>query len=89
MKEQVTESKRIRLYAVKENVRCLKCGHKGAVQFYGDYLPKMENQIGKSGFEYPCALGGIVPYKCTNCGNTGLIDINLECLTKAFETIKE
>ena len=96
----------IKLFEIKENVKCVKCGCKGAVKYYGNYFP---NGLGSRVDEYKetsrqflepyrnsprmsraVGFGGTVSYKCLNCGNTGLIDIGgLECLEKAFETIKE
>lgn len=28
-----------KLYEVNKHVRCLKCGNKGAIKFYGNYFP--------------------------------------------------
>lgn len=96
----------INLYEIKENVRCVKCGSKGAVKYYGSYYPNglgsRIDEMGETSKQFyekyrntpkmsrAVGFGGTIPYKCLNCGNTGLIDIGgLECLEKAFETIKE
>lgn len=103
MKDKKTPS--IKLYEVREDVKCLKCGCKGAVKSYGTYYPiGLGNRIdelkentrifqepyrNKPKMSKAVGFGGTVPYKCLNCGNTGLIDIGgLELLEKAFESFK-
>lgn len=92
----------VSLYEVKEDVRCLKCGHKGAIQSYGKWYPR---GLGDRAEKLPApynkykdqpkmsqamGFGGTIPWKCTNCGNTGLIDFGgLEGYDMAFKTIKE
>lgn len=89
------------LYSIREDVKCVKCGNKGAVKQYGTYYPngmkektpnskvyekyRNDPHLSRTG-----GLGGTIPYRCLNCENSGLIDMEgLEGLRKAFETIKE
>lgn len=81
------------LYEVNKNVKCLKCGCKGAVKLYGAWYPKgvknMPIKHDKNYMARPIGFGGTIPYECLNCENRGLIDINgLEGYKKAFESIK-
>ena len=41
------------LYKINQNVRCVKCNHIGAIQFYGNYFPQ------GLGDEYIDSLGDI------------------------------
>jgi len=92
---------KIRLYEINKNVRCIKCRHKGAVQFYGQWYP---NGLGDDARKVPelqkyrdnffmnptCSFGGIMPWECTNCDNYGLIDfVSLEGYVMAFETTRD
>lgn len=92
----------VKLFEVDEKVRCLSCGHKGAVKFYGNWYPNGLGDEADSPYlreylgEYrdkpymsgAVGFGGVVPWQCTNCGNKGLINIGgLEGYRKAFETI--
>lgn len=96
----------VNLFEIAENVKCIKCGSKGAVKSYGNYFPQglgsrvdemseggkmfAEEYRNKPKMSRTAGFGGTIPHRCLNCGNTGLIDINgLECLKKAFETIKD
>jgi len=92
------------LYVVNQNVKCIKCGHKGAVQFYGNYYPHglgdkidsfgiarpiMEKYRNAPRMSYAIGFGGTIPWECTNCGNTGLIDFGgLEGYKMAFVNIE-
>lgn len=90
-----------KVYTVREDVRCLKCGNIGAVKSYGTVFPHgVKEDADKSEYleKYrnmpyvspSMGFGGTIPHKCLNCGSSGLIDINgLEGYEKAFETIKE
>ena len=87
------------LYSVNKDVRCVKCGNKGAIQSYGRYHRKgMGEKAGKYYEKYKdtpymesvMGFGGTIPHECMNCGNRGLIDYGgLEGYEKAFETIVE
>ena len=88
------------LYEVNKNVRCIKCGCKGAIQSYGiwnsngigdkaDIFKFMEKYRDNPHMSYTGGFGGTIPWECMNCGNVGLIDFGgLEGYDKAFETIK-
>lgn len=90
----------IPLYTINKNVKCLKCGNKGAVKSYGKWCPDgLGDSVGESKFlekyrnnhfmNHTCGFGGTIPHECLNCGNFGLIDIDgLEGYEKAFDTIK-
>jgi hypothetical protein len=92
----------IKLYEINTNVRCVKCGHKGAIQTYGWWSPSgignkadefkfvnMEKYRDNPYMNYVCGFGGTIPWQCTNCDNTGLINFSgLEGYEMAFETIK-
>ncbi|MGF7535331.1 hypothetical protein AAGG74_16905 [Bacillus mexicanus] len=87
------------LYEIKEDVVCLKCGNKGAIQYYGRYYPKgvgdladeiktYENVRDKPYMSPAMGYGGTIPYSCLNCKSTGLIDFEgLEGFKMAFKTI--
>ena len=87
------------LYEVNKHVKCLKCGNKGAVKFYGKYYPTgIKDKTNKFLQKYEnspymsraIGFGGTIPWECVNCGNKGLIDNKcLEGYEKAFESIKE
>lgn len=90
------------LYEVRKDVVCNKCGNKGAVQFYGSYFfngvrgnAVISKYIEPSKLDNPymspaVGFGGTIPFECTNCGNTGLIDMDgLEGYRKAFTTIQK
>lgn len=92
---------KIKLYEVRKDVRCVKCGNKGAVQSYGKYYPNGVGELAdeiKSYEKYRDSehmshvfgFGGTIPHECLNCDNRGLIDFGgLEGYSKGFETIKE
>lgn len=87
------------LYEINRNVKCLSCGHKGAIQVFGDWYSKGlgEKVNGIISFEkyrdqpfmsHAVGFGGTISWEYTNCGNIGLIDFSdLEGYEKAFETI--
>ncbi|MED4284718.1 hypothetical protein P4679_22625 [Priestia megaterium] len=89
------------LYTVENNVKCLECGNKGAIQEYGKYFANgvgelaaevkaYENVRNKPYMSRAMGFGGTIPHKCLNCGNYGLIDYGgLEGYKQAFESIKE
>lgn len=91
------------LYTIEKDVICCKCGHKGAIQYFGTYLPNgvpvdvvetcpeiYGKNFDKSQMNYAVGCGGTIPYKCTNCGNVGLIDCEgLEGYHMAFKSIKK
>lgn len=91
------------LYEVNKNCKCVKCGHKGAIQYYGTWHPcgigdrandfkiiSMEKYRNNPYMSRACGFGGTIPWECTNCGNIGLIDYGgLEGYEMAFESIKE
>ncbi|MFF2876373.1 hypothetical protein ACFVR2_08635 [Gottfriedia sp. NPDC057991] len=91
--------KSIELYTVRENVICLNCGNKGAVQSYGKYYPNGVGELAdkiksyevvrdKPYLSQTIGLGGTIPFKCLNCGNVGLIDYGgIEGYKQAFKTI--
>lgn len=97
----------LKLYELNENVKCVKCDHKGAIQYYGSWYPygignkvdEFKTEFTKSHMEkyrdnprmdYAIGFGGTIPWKCTNCGNVGLIDFGgLEGYEMAFKTIKK
>jgi DNA-directed RNA polymerase subunit RPC12/RpoP len=92
--------KKERLFRIREDVKCLDCGSKGAVQFYGDYFPNgvgddvankfpLYEEYRHSPYMSPVfGFGGIIPYHCLNCGAAGLIDIDgLEGYSKKFKTL--
>lgn len=93
-------SKETVLYVVNENVKCLQCDCKGAIQHYGHYYPTGVGELADEISVYEdvrnkpymapaMGFGGTIPFKCLNCGNLGLIDYGgLEGYRKAFETIK-
>lgn len=94
------EPNKISLYAVNRNVKCLKCGYRGAVKGYGvwypdglgdeaKYVKSLQEYRNKEYMSYRVGFGGTIPYECLNCGNQGLVDFGgLEGYQKAFETIQ-
>ena len=85
------------LYTIQRGVKCLHCGCRGAVQYYGKYYPEGYPQKQANSFAPPpgpylshaIGLGGTIPHECLNCGNKGLIDTGgLEGYKQAFQTIK-
>ena len=95
-----------KLYKIHRNVRCINCGSKGAVEYYGTYYPQgIQNKLNdKSEFVQKLyadkknkpymspaiGFGGTIPCECLNCGEQGLIDIDmLEGYKKLFETIND
>ena len=80
----------IQLYTIKKDVKCIKCGNIGAVQYYGNFHPSgLGDELDKMGemtksiFEkyrnepymsHAMGFGGTIPHQCLNCGNIGLID---------------
>lgn len=90
----------VNIYTIREDVRCVECNNKGAVQHYGKYYSRgketkdnTDSPDGKRNEPYmsfAVGFGGTIPHKCLNCGNVGLIDgAGLEGYDKAFKTIKE
>ena len=91
------------LFEVNFNVVCCKCGNKGAVKRFGQWCPdglgdEVTNSISPAKkrhketafMNHYYGFGGTLPWECTNCSNTGLIDHGgLEGYSKAFETIPE
>lgn len=87
------------LYTIEENVVCLECGNKGAIQYYGRYYPNGVGELAdelnayegvrdKAHMSHAMGFGGTIPHKCMNCGNTGLIDFGgLEGFKQAFQSI--
>lgn len=74
------------LYKINRDVSCIECGHRGVVQFYGDWK---QNNDKNDRMSYAIGFGGTIPYNCTNCGNQGMIDIDgLEGYKKAFTTFE-
>jgi hypothetical protein len=69
------------LYIVRQDLKCLKCEHKGAIQAYGKWSNRTDNMSHAIGF------GGTIPYECTNCGNRGLDYYPLEGYEVTFEKI--
>lgn len=92
-------SKSVDLFTVRSDVRCVKCGNKGAVQSYGNYYPNgigdkandiksLEKYRNKAYLSHSMGFGGTIPHVCLNCGNVGLIDFGgLEGYEQAFTTI--
>lgn len=91
--------KKDELFTVRKDVHCIKCGNKGAVQYYGDYYPMgTGNRLSKLDLPFDkdvpkmshaVGFGGTIPHECLNCGNVGLIDGDgLEGYKKAFTTDK-
>lgn len=90
------------VYDVRDDVVCCKCSHKGAIQSIGVWLPNgvsadvvescseiYGKNFDKPQMDYEVGFGGTIPWKCTNCGNTGLIDCEgLEGYHMAFKSIK-
>jgi len=100
------KNKSTSLYTINYDVYCLQCGHKGAIQFYGNYSPYglgdkidtfgdiskplMEKYRNQPYMSYAMGFGGTIPYECTNCDHTGLIDFGgLEGYKQAFITIEK
>lgn len=91
----------INLYKIKDDVECIKCGNKGAVQFYGKWYESglgdkakesnsLKKFVNKPFMNHAGGLGGNTPYRCLNCGNTGLIDVDMfEGFNIAFRKIKK
>jgi hypothetical protein len=92
------------LYLVDRNIKCIVCGHKGAVEYFGRWHPKgmgdkvdeikteefkkiIEKYRDNPHMSNAMGYGGTIPYECTNCGNRGLVDIELEGYKKTFKTI--
>lgn len=97
----------VQLFTVNPNVFCLKCGHKGAIQSYGNWYehglgdkvdelgslakPMMEKYQHEGYMSHTMGFGGTLPWHCTNCENTGLLDAKgpLEGYSQAFISIKK
>lgn len=93
----------IQLVELEKKVICIKCGGRGAFQFYGEYFPdgvgELANELtvyedvrNKPHMSRAMGFGGTIPHTCMNldCGNTGLIDYGgLEGYEQAFMSIKE
>ena len=94
------KNKGYELYEVNNNVICLKCGHAGAVQPFGTWYPnglgEFESSIPNNPYlkykdkpfmSHALGFGGTIPWRCTNCGNIGLIDFGgLEGYKQAFKS---
>ena len=90
----------VELYTVRSDVQCLRCGCRGAVQSYGKYYPEgvgeladkyksFESVKDKPYLSAAMGFGGTIPWRCLNCGNTGLADQSgLEGFKQAFQTIR-
>lgn len=102
MKEAVKKKKeQTPLYTIRRDVKCVKCGNKGAVKGYGEYFSKgvgeladevqsFEDVRNKPYMSHYMGFGGTIPHECLNCDNRGLIDFGgLEGYKMAFTTIKE
>lgn len=88
----------VKLYTAKEDVKCVKCGSKGAIQFYGKWYESglgdrakdsitLKDYTDKPFMSHAVGFGGTIPHICLNCGNTGLIDFGgLEGYKMAFIT---
>lgn len=97
----MSKEKSVKLFTIREDVICVKCGNKGAVQHYGNYFPDGIGDIADNIESYEkyrntpqmghaIGLGGTIPHQCLNCGNAGLVDFGgLEGYPMAFQTIKE
>lgn len=89
------------LFTVREDVVCLECGNKGAIQHYARYYPNgirekadgitsLEKYRNRPYMSRAMGFGGTIPHRCMNCGNVGLIDFGgLEGYKEAFRSIKE
>lgn len=101
MRNQPKKQNPTPLYTVRHDVECVKCQNKGAVKSYGEYYPKGVGELAddiksyedvrdKPHMSHYGGFGGTLPYKCLNCGNTGLIDFGgLEGYKMAFRTMKQ
>jgi len=84
-----------RLYIINRNTKCIKCGFIGSVKYFGDWVYDdlvIDGKIVIAGPHLSPAvgLGGIVPYECLNCGNSGMVDIGgLEGFKMAFKSIRD
>lgn len=102
MKEEKKHTKKegINLYTIREDVMCIKCGNKGAIQHFGKWYesglgervkdsPSLKDYRNKPFMSRAVGFGGTIPYRCLNCGNTGLIDMGgLEGYKLAFKSLK-
>jgi DNA-directed RNA polymerase subunit N (RpoN/RPB10) len=91
----------VMLYTVEEDVRCLNCNGRGAIQAYGRYFSNGKKNLdgikeadkevlNKPYMSRVVGFGGTIPYRCLNCGKSGLIGYSgLEGYEKAFESIIE
>lgn len=79
-KKESFHLKRPNLYEVHKNLRCLKCGNIGAVEFYGKWNG-CTHEMG-----YALGFGGTIPYECLACDNKGLT-IAMETYLPTFEYI--
>jgi hypothetical protein len=87
------------LYTIRKDAKCLQCGNKGAVQYYGDFYPKGVGELADEIEVYEDVrnvphmsraggFGGTIPHKCLNCDSVGLIDYGgLEGYKQAFTSI--
>jgi len=97
----VINIKSVHLFTINENVICLKCGNKGAIQSFGNWYEKgignqadnvrvLQKYRNKPFMSHTMGFGGTIPWICLNCHNAGLIDFSgLEGYEQVFETIKE
>ena len=82
------------LYEIEEDIKCLKCGNKGAVRYFGVWYPQglkeneNSNHKDKPLMSHAVGFGGTIPYRCLNCGNIGL-DMNFEGYKRSFERISK
>lgn len=72
-----------KMYTLTQDVLCLKCGHKGALQVYSDY-------VGEYLMTHNGDIAGNAPFECSNCGNKRyLYSGDCESDEKSFITIAE
>ncbi len=90
-----------KLYLINKDVTCLSCGTIGAaVQLYGVWYPRglgdeadkyftLRKYKNKPYMGSVQGAGGVFPWECLACGNTGLIDITIEGIKTAFTAKSE
>ena len=76
------ESEKTQMYSVRKDLKCIPCGHIGAIQYAGRWNPRIKDLSAAMGY------GGTIPYECTNCGNRGLDTMALEGYKVTFEKIE-
>jgi DNA-directed RNA polymerase subunit RPC12/RpoP len=86
------EAKGVELHILNKDIKCLECGHIGAIKSYGSFYenglgdmvdsfgsilkPIMEKNRNIPYISRAGGFGGTIPYECTNCGNRGLDDMD-------------